>query len=104
VRANAQQALAQGLGVAPLTLAHEDMPSECFDLSCRKVEEEDEVDSEEEDEFYDRTTIGQGKKQKVAPLVHDAASLFGRKVVSLDTTRHVTTPECSRLSNWKAGF
>jgi len=50
-------------------------------LECRKVEEEEEVDSgEEEDEFYDRTTKGGAKKQKVAPLVHDAASLFGRKV------------------------
>lgn len=50
-------------------------------MECRKVEEEEEVDSgEEEDEFYDRTTKGGAKKQKVAPLVHDAASLFGRKV------------------------
>jgi hypothetical protein len=68
------------------------------------VEEEDEVDSEEEDEFYDRTTTGPGKKQKVAPLVHDAASLFGRKVLPLNTYRHVSTPVCAgSVHVWKPG-
>ena len=46
----------------------------------RKAEDEDEVGSGDEDEFYDRTAKGGAKKQKVAPEVHDAASLFGRKV------------------------
>ena len=47
---------------------------------CRTAEDEDEVGSEDEDEFYDRTAKGGAKKQKVVPEVHDAASLFGRKV------------------------
>ena len=50
---------------------------------CRKadVDDDDAVGSEEEDDFYDRTVKGGAKKQKLEPEVHDAASLFGRKVL-----------------------
>lgn len=49
--------------------------------------EEDDLpsDDDEKDDFYDRTKGNVEKKQKAAVVVHDAASLYGRKVdYSLD--------------------
>ena len=48
----------------------------------RKAGDDEDSGSSDEDEFYDRTAPGKAKKHKTAPVVHDAASLFGRKVRS----------------------
>ena len=44
--------------------------------------DEDDVPSsdDEQDDFYDRTKSNVEKRQKATVIVHDAASLFGRKV------------------------
>ena len=47
----------------------------------QRVDEDDVAsDGDEQDDFYDRTKSNAEKKQKGAVVVHDAASLYGRKV------------------------
>ena len=49
----------------------------------QRVDEDDVAsDDDEQDDFYDRTKTNIEKKQKAAVVVHDAASLYGRKVGS----------------------
>lgn len=38
------------------------------------------MSNDEDDEFYDRTERVQSKKQRASIEVHDAASLFGKRV------------------------
>ena len=51
---------------------------------CRKRKGADEEDEDQgssgDDDFYDRTAPGKARRPKDGPEVHDAASLFGKKV------------------------
>ena len=60
----------------------------------KKAGDDEDSASSDEDEFYDRTAPGKAKKRKAAPVVHDAASLFGRKVRSCSLAQ-VKSCSCS---------